>query len=58
MNYIKIYYVIEYKIRPKNVKEKYKNIWNIFQDSPDLKEIEKYITDIIDENGDIKDDAL
>lgn len=30
---------------------------NIFQDSIDLKEIEKYIAEILDDNGEIKDDA-
>ena len=45
------------KSRAKNVRDKYKSIWNIFKDSNDLKDIEDYINEVIDDNGNLKPDA-
>ena len=45
------------KSRAKNVRDKYKNIWNIFKDLVDLKDIENSIYEILDDNGDLKNDA-
>ena len=45
------------KSRAKNVRDKYKNIWNIFKDLVDLKDIENSISEILDDNGDLKNDA-
>lgn len=45
------------KSRAKNVKDKYKNIWNIFKEIDDLKDLESNISEYIDDNGDIKDEA-
>ncbi|CAM3061347.1 endonuclease MutS2 [Streptobacillus ratti] len=45
------------KSRAKNVRDKYKQIWNIFKDLNDLKDIENFINEVVDDNGNIKDDA-
>ncbi|WP_064608542.1 endonuclease MutS2 [Streptobacillus moniliformis] len=45
------------KSRAKNVRDKYKQIWNIFKDLNDLKDIETFIDEIVDDNGNIKDNA-
>ncbi|WP_073507696.1 endonuclease MutS2 [Streptobacillus notomytis] len=45
------------KSRSKNVRDKYKQIWNIFKDLNDLKDIENFINEVVDDNGSIKDDA-
>lgn len=45
------------KSRAKNVRDKYKNIWNLFKDINDLKDLEEYISNILDDNGSLKDDA-
>lgn len=45
------------KSRSKNTKDKYRLIWNIFKDSPDLKDIENFIDEILYEDGTLKEDA-
>ena len=45
------------KSRAKNVRDKYKTIWNIFSDDVDTKELENIIDEIIDDKGDVKDSA-
>ena len=45
------------KSRAKNVRDKYKTIWNIFSAEVDTKELENVIDEIIDDKGDVKDSA-
>ncbi|NYV27424.1 endonuclease MutS2 [Streptobacillus felis] len=45
------------KSRAKNVRDKYKQIWNIFKDVNDLKDLENFIDEVVDDNGNIKDNA-
>ena len=45
------------KSRAKNVRNKYKTIWNIFSDDVDTKELENIIDEIIDDKADVKDSA-
>ena len=45
------------KSRAKNVRDKYKTIWNIFSDDVDTKELENIIDEIIDDKADVKDSA-
>ncbi|WP_068267606.1 endonuclease MutS2 [Caviibacter abscessus] len=45
------------KSRAKNVRDKYKEIWKIFSNDIEIKELENVIEDIVDDNGDIKDTA-
>ena len=45
------------KSRAKNVRDKYKTIWNIFSDDVDIKELENIIDEIIDDKADVKDSA-
>lgn len=45
------------KVRSKNVKDKYKRIYDLFDNNFDTKELENIISEIIDDNGDIKDEA-
>ncbi len=43
--------------RAKNVRDKYKTIWNIFSDIEEVKDIEEFIGEAINDDGNIKDDA-
>ncbi len=43
--------------RAKNVRDKYKAVWQIFTDTDDVKEKEKYMDDIVNDDGTLKDDA-
>ncbi|AMD95320.1 endonuclease MutS2 [Leptotrichia sp. oral taxon 847] len=45
------------KGRAKNVRDKYKTIWNLFSDTQEVKDIENFISEAIDDNGELKDDA-
>lgn len=45
------------KSRAKNVRDKYKVIWQLFNDVEEVKDIEKFIDDVIRDDGEIKDDA-
>ena len=45
------------KSRAKNVRDKYKTIWNIFSDDVDTKELENIIDEIIDDKADVKDSS-
>ena len=45
------------KSRAKNVRDKYKVIWQLFNDVEEVKDIEKFIDDAIRDDGEIKDDA-
>lgn len=45
------------KGRAKNVRDKYKTIWNLFADAQEVKDIENFISEAIDDNGELKDDA-
>ncbi|WP_156299462.1 endonuclease MutS2 [Streptobacillus canis] len=45
------------KSRAKNVRDKYKQIWNIFKDLNDLKDVENFIDEVVDDSGSIKDNA-
>ncbi len=45
------------KSRAKNVRDKYKTIWNIFSNDVDTKELENIIDEIIDDKADVKDSA-
>ena len=45
------------KGRAKNVRDKYKTIWNLFSDAQEVKDIENFISEAIDDNGELKDDA-
>ncbi len=43
--------------RAKNVRDKYKTIWSIFSDIEEVKDIEEFIGEAINDDGNIKDDA-
>ena len=45
------------KSRAKNVRDKYKVIWQLFNDVEEIKDIEKFIDDAVKDDGEIKDDA-
>ena len=45
------------KSRAKNVRDKYKTIWALFTDVEEVKEIEQFIGDAINDDGNLKDDA-
>lgn len=45
------------KSRAKNVRDKYKTIWNIFSDVEEAKEIEQFIGEAVNDDGNLKDDA-
>lgn len=45
------------KSRAKNVRDKYKVIWQLFNDIEEIKDIEKFIDDAVKDDGEIKDDA-
>lgn len=45
------------KGRAKNVRDKYKTIWNLFSDAQEVKDIENFISEAIDDNEELKDDA-
>ena len=45
------------KSRAKNVRDKYKVIWQLFNDVEEIKDIEKFIDDTVKDDGEIKDDA-
>ena len=45
------------KSRAKNVKDKYKTIWNLFSDVEEVREIENFISEAINDEGILKDDA-
>ena len=42
------------KGRAKNVRDKYKTIWNLFADAQEVKDIENFISEAIDDNGELK----
>ena len=45
------------KSRAKNVRDKYKTIWNLFSDVEEIREIENFISEAINDEGILKDDA-
>ena len=45
------------KSRAKNVRDKYKTIWNLFSDVEKVREIENFISEAINDEGVLKDDA-
>ena len=45
------------KSRAKNVRDKYKTIWALFTDVEEVKEIEQFIGEAINDDGNLKDDA-
>ena len=45
------------KSRAKNVRDKYKNIWQLFANIEEVKDIEQFIDDAVREDGALKDDA-
>ena len=45
------------KSRAKNVRDKYKTIWNLFSDVEEVREIENFISEVINDEGILKDDA-
>lgn len=45
------------KSRAKNVKDKYNLIWTFFSNTEDLKDLEDFISEIIDDEGNVKDTA-
>lgn len=45
------------KSRAKNVRDKYKIIWALFNDIEEVKDIEKFIDDAVKDDGDLKDEA-
>ena len=45
------------KSRAKNVRDKYKTIWNLFSDVEEVREIENFISEAINADGILKDDA-
>lgn len=45
------------KSRAKNVRDKYKNIWQLFGNIEEVKDIEQFIDDAVREDGTLKDDA-
>lgn len=45
------------KSRAKNVRDKYRTIWNLFNDVEEVKDIENFISEAINDEGVLKDDA-
>ena len=45
------------KSRAKNVRDKYRTIWNLFSDVEEVREIENFISEAINDEGILKDDA-
>ena len=45
------------KSRAKNVRDKYKTIWNLFSNVEEVREIENFISEAINDEGVLKDDA-
>ena len=45
------------KSRAKNVRDKYNNIWQLFANIEEVKDIEQFIDDAVREDGTLKDDA-
>ena len=45
------------KSRAKNVRDKYRTIWNMFSDVEEVKDIENFISEAINDEGVLKDDA-
>ena len=45
------------KSRAKNIKDKYGLVWNIFSDTEDLKDLEDFISEVVDDEGNMKDTA-
>ena len=45
------------KSRAKNVRDKYRTIWNLFSDVEEVKDIENFISEAISDEGVLKDDA-
>ena len=45
------------KSRAKNMRDKYKTIWNLFSDVEEVREIENFISEAINDEGILKDDA-
>ena len=45
------------KSRAKNARDKYKAIWNLFSDIEEVKDIENFISEAINDEGVLKDDA-
>ena len=45
------------KSRAKNVRDKYKTIWNLFSDVEEVKDIENFISEAINDEGVLKDEA-
>ena len=45
------------KSRAKNARDKYKAIWNLFSDVEEVKDIENFISEAINDEGVLKDDA-
>ena len=45
------------KNRAKNARDKYKAIWNLFSDIEEVKDIENFISEAINDEGVLKDDA-
>lgn len=45
------------KSRAKNVRDKYRAIWNLFSDVEEVKDIENFISEVINDEGVLKDDA-
>lgn len=45
------------KSRAKNVKDKYNFIWTFFSDTGDLKDLEDFISEIVDDEGSVRDTA-
>ena len=45
------------KSRAKNVRDKYTNIWQLFANIEEVKDIEQFIDDAVREDGTLKDDA-
>ena len=45
------------KSRAKNVRDKYRAIWNLFSDVEEVKDIENFISEAINDEGVLKDDA-
>ena len=45
------------KSRAKNVRDKYRTIWNLFSDVEEVKDIENFISETINDEGVLKDEA-
>ena len=45
------------KSRAKNVRDKYRTIWNLFSDVEEVKDIENFISEAINDEGILKDEA-